>query len=137
MNAGLILQIILVAAGVLIVCITLISLAKSRMTEPFCLMWGLFAIVLMLAGIMLRPVGWVEYVSPIGLILILIMMTGGIHFLYFVTCRVSELVRKVNELAISVSLLHTEREELQAEIACLKKQLSDKADADTRNDATK
>ena len=41
MDAGLILQIILVAAGVLIVCITLLSLAKSKMTESFCLMWSI------------------------------------------------------------------------------------------------
>lgn len=120
MDAGLILQIILVAAGVLIVCLTLLSLANGKMTEPFCLMWGLFAIVLILAGIMLRPVGWDEYVSPIGLVLILIMITCGIHFLYFVTCRVSELMRKVNELAIQVSLLHTEKEAMQKEIDRLK-----------------
>lgn len=130
MDAGLILQIILVAAGVLIVCITLLSLAKSRMTEPFCLMWGIFAIVLILAGIMLRPVGWDQYVSPVGLVLILILIYCGIHFLYFVTCRVSELMRKVNELAIQVSLLHTEREDLEKEIRSLKEALKKQGDED-------
>lgn len=130
MDAGLILQIILVAAGVLIVCITLLSLAKSRMTESFCLMWSIFAIVLILAGIMLRPVGWDQYVSPVGLVLILILICCGIHFLYFVTCRVSELMRKVNELAIQISLLHTEREEMEKEIRSLKEALKKQGDED-------
>ena len=126
MDAGLILQIIMIAAGVLIVCVTLLSLANNRMTEPFVLIWGLFALVLILAGILLRPSGWDEYVSPAGLILIILMMTCAIHVIYFITCRVSDLMRKTNELAIQVSLLSQEKEALQNEILDLQNKLNNK-----------
>lgn len=126
MDAGLILQIIMIAAGVLIVCVTLLSLANNRMTEPFVLIWGLFALVLILAGILLRPSGWDEYISPAGLILIILMMTCAIHVIYFITCRVSELMRKTNELAIQVSLLSQEKEALQNEILDLQNKLNNK-----------
>lgn len=126
MDAGLILQIIMIAAGVLIVCVTLLSLANNRMTEPFVLIWGLFALVLILAGILLRPSGWDEYISPAGLILIILMMSCAIHVIYFITCRVSELMRKTNELAIQVSLLSQEKEALQNEILDLQNKLNNK-----------
>lgn len=126
MDAGLILQIIMIAAGVLIVCVILLSLANNRMTEPFVLIWGLFALVLILAGILLRPSGWDEYISPAGLILIIIMMSCAIHVIYFITCRVSELMRKTNELAIQVSLLNQEKEALQNEILDLQNKLNNK-----------
>ena len=128
MDAGFVLQIIMIAIGVLIVCITLLSLANSRMTEPFALIWGLFALVFIIAGFLLRPSGWDQYISPAGLILIVILMMCAIHVIYFITCRVSELMRKINELAIQVSLLHAEKETMQKEIEELHKKLEDRTE---------
>lgn len=128
MDAGFVLQIIMIAIGVLIVCITLLSLANSRMTEPFALIWGLFALVFIIAGFLLRPSGWDQYISPAGLILIVILMMCAIQVIYFITCRVSELMRKTNELAIQVSLLHAEKETMQKEIEELHKKLEDRTE---------
>ena len=108
MRAGTILQIIMVATGVCLFFITTNSLAKRKMTEPFCLAWGLISVVLILAGIFLRPAGWSSYLSNMGMALVLMIGYSVIYVAYFTSSKVSELSRKNQELAMQVSLLNQE-----------------------------
>lgn len=112
MSAGGILQIIMVLAGILVLFISVISLAKRRMTEPFCLTWGIVAILIIMAGILLRPSGWNRYISSVGLLLVVLIGFCLMYGSYFMSCKISELMRKNNELAIQVSLLIREKEEM-------------------------
>ena len=115
MAMGIILQAIMIVLGFALLCKTITSLAQRKLTEPFCLTWGLIAIIIMLAGCLLRPSGLGEYISPIGLVLVVMIGFCIVYGAYFISQVVSDLMRKNNELAIQVSLLNQEVEELKHE----------------------
>lgn len=112
MRAGTILQIIMVATGVCLFFVTTNSLARRKMTESFCLAWGLISVVLIIAGLFLRPAGWSRYLSNMGMALVLMIGYSVIYVAYFLSFKVSELARKNQELAMQVSLLNQENKHI-------------------------
>lgn len=128
MGAGTILRIIMIATGILLLCFTVSSLAKRRMTEPFCLTWGVVSMMLILAGILLRPVEWNRYISGTGMLLVLLIGFCVIYGAFFMSAKISELMRRNLELAMQVSLLNQESRVLQERLAGLEQRL--KADED-------
>jgi len=113
MAPGDLLRFMMILAGVLLLFITVTSLAKRRMTEPFCLTWGLISLMMILAGILLRPTEWNRYISGTGILLVMLIAFCVIFGAYFLSTRVSELMRKNLELAMQVSLLNQEKEEMK------------------------
>lgn len=111
-DAGDVLRLILIVTGIVMLFITIGSLAKRKMNESFCLAWGIVSLAIILAGILLRPVHWSEYISNTGLVLLLIIFYGVLYAGYFVSLKISELTRKNQELAIQVSLLNQENERI-------------------------
>lgn len=107
--------------------ITISSLAKRRMTEPFCLTWGIISVVLILAGILLRPTLWNRFISMTGMFLVLLLGFAVIYIAFFVSTRVSELMRKNQELAMQVSLLNWEKDELWKKLDELARQMEEKS----------
>lgn len=124
MEPGVILQMILIAVGGVLLATVISSLAKRKMTESFCLTWGLIAIIIILAGFLLRPAEWNKYISGMGMLLLLMIGFCIIYGAYFMSAKVSDLIRKNTELAMQVSLLNHEKEELHRRID----ELSDKID---------
>lgn len=112
-----VLRIIIFFTGVLLFAITLSSLARRKMTESFCLTWGLVSIMIILAGVLLKPYGISEMISITGLLLIIIVSYCLIFGAFYITAKVSELTRKNQELAIQVSLLNQETVKLQEMLA--------------------
>ena len=118
--AGLILQIIMVIIGLVLLVVSVSSLARRKMTESFCVVWGIISVLIILAGILLRPVVWTKYISYTGLFLLILIGACSIWCVYFMSSRLSELSRKNDELAMQVSLLIHETEELKKEVSGLK-----------------
>lgn len=112
MNPENILQIVIIATGIMVLMATVNSLAHRKMTESFCLAWGLIAVILVVAGIILRPTQWSSYMSPMGLLLVILIGFCVIYVAYFMSIKVSELSRRNQELAIQVSLLKQENQVL-------------------------
>ncbi|MCH5342944.1 MAG: DUF2304 domain-containing protein [Acetatifactor sp.] len=112
MHSGNILQIIMIATGVFLLIVTTTSLARRRMTESFCLAWGLISVILVMAGIFLRPAEWSYYISTMGMVLVILIGFCIIYVAYFMSAKVSELSRKNQELAMQVSLLNQENERI-------------------------
>lgn len=112
MEPGVILQIILIIVGVVLFATVASSLAKRKMTESFCLTWGFIAIIIILAGILLRPAEWNKYISGTGMLLLIMIGFCIIYGAYFMSGKVSDLIRKNTELSMQVSLLNHEKEEL-------------------------
>lgn len=127
METGDMLRIIICCAGVVLLGITLSSLAKRRMTEPFCLTWGIISVVLILAGILLSPNTWNRYISLTGMFLVLLLGFAVIYIAFFVSTKVSELMRKNQELAMQVSLLNWEKDQLWKKMEELSKQAEEKS----------
>lgn len=136
MEPGLVLQIILVLLGGVLLFVTTTSLAVKRINEPFSLVWGLVAIVIICAGILLRPAGWNQYISSIGLVLALLIVGTLLFGAFFSSCIVSQLMRKSNEMAMQISLLNQENEELRNLVSRLQEEESDDKSrtADTQNE---
>lgn len=114
MDTGMILQGMMILVGVLLLGNTLLSLARRRMTEPFVLTWGLISVIFILAGILLRPAEWNRYISPTGLLLMGLIGFCVLFGAYVMSAKISELTRRNLELAMQVSLVKQEMEELKS-----------------------
>ncbi len=116
MEPGVMLRIIMIATGVFLFGVTISSLAKRKMTEPFCLTWGVISLMIILAGILLRPAEWNRYISGKGMLLVVMAGFCVIYGTYFMSIKVSELMRRNLELAMQVSLLNRENEEIRSKL---------------------
>lgn len=114
---GFIVQILLIAAGAIILIVDVALLAKRKLSEPISVTWGFAAIIFILAGVFLRPNGWINYISPAGLIMLSILVVLALIGLFLASSRMSELIRKNTEMAMNISLLNQEIVELKKDIA--------------------
>lgn len=116
MEPGDLLRIIMIGTGILLWIITLTSLARRKMTDTFSLIWGMVSIIIILAGILLRPAGWNSYISFTGLILVLIVGFCVIYCIYFICRQLSELMRKNQELAMQLALLKKQNDDMREQL---------------------
>ena len=100
----------------------ILSLAKRKMTEPFCLAWAVLSALMILSGIILNPSQLDRYVSLRGLILIMIIVSGILWGLWFISTQVSSLKRRNQELAMQISLLNHDCEKMLRELEKLRKE---------------
>ena len=123
---GFIVQILLIAAGAIILIVDVALLAKRKLSEPISVTWGFAAIIFILAGVFLRPNGWINYISPAGLIMLSILVVLALIGLFLASSRMSELIRKNTEMAMNISLLNQEIVELKKDIAENHKRIEEK-----------
>lgn len=122
MREGMIIQILLIAFGVSMFGTAFVSLVRRKMSEVVVIPWGLGAVIFIVLGIVIRPVGWRSYISPAGLTLIIVFCICAAYAIYFFSIRITETMKKNNELAIQVSLLNTEVEELRKKMEKLEEE---------------
>lgn len=115
--AAIILKTVILIMGIIMFIITVLSLARRKMNESFCLAWGIISVAIIVAGCMLHPSQIGEYISNLGLILILIIFFCVVYAAYFVSLKISELEREKQELAINVSLLNEENMRILAKLS--------------------
>ena len=118
MNAGVWLRLFLIVVGLVILCMTTMSLAKKHMNESFCIFWGIMSFLFIISGIVLRPVEWSRYISGHTLVMILF---GGMYY----SLRISKLMRQVTELTMQVSLLNQENKIVLMELGEKSKEVSE------------
>lgn len=124
-DSGFILRLFLCAIGAVLLVNVVSSLAKRKMTESFALIWGVMALLCVIAGILVRPVLLNSYISVIGMILIMMAVLCVIVGAYFISLRISELMRKTQELSINVTLLYDENLRLMKQVEELANQLQE------------
>lgn len=117
MNYGIFLQVLMIVAGVFLLILDISLLAKRKMSEPVSITWGFVAIMFIIAGIILRPNGWIAYMSAAGMVLLVIIGICLIYGLILASCHISETMRKQNEMAMNISLLNQEVVELKRKLA--------------------
>lgn len=128
MEVGDILRLFVIVSGVFMVVRAILSLAKRKMSEPFCLAWvflscmGVFVCINDSSGALLNPSQMKRYVSTRGLILTIIIVSGVLWGLWFISTQVSILKRKNQELAMQVSLLNNDYEKIIKELEKLEKE---------------
>lgn len=127
MIAGAILKIFAIVMGVFLFGLALLSLAKRKMTEQFCLTWGILSVLMIVCGFLLQPSQLQRYISVNSLILILLIAVGIIWGLWVISNHVSELTRKNQELAMQISLLNQDSEQILEELKVLRKALQEQS----------
>ena len=122
MAVGDVLRLFVIVAGAYMFLKAILSLAKRKMTEPFCLAWAVLSALMILSGILLNPSQLDGYISTRGLILIIIIVSGILWGLWFISTQVSILKRRNQELAMQISLLNNDYEKIIKELEKLKKE---------------
>lgn len=102
------LQIILIAAGLLLFLRTMSSLAKKHLTETVSMFWGSFSILLVLGGLVLIPFEWDQYMSLAALVIFAVLFFLLLAGMFYLSQLLSYNMRKIQELAIQISLLNQE-----------------------------
>ena len=122
MAVGDVLRLFVIVAGAYMFLKAILSLAKRKMTEPFCLAWVVLSALMILSGILLNPSQLDGYISTRGLILIIIIVSGILWGLWFISTQVSILKRRNQELAMQISLLNNDCEKILRELKKLKRE---------------
>jgi len=79
-------------------------------------MWGAVALIFFVTGVLIRPVMLKAYLSNAAMVLIALAVICVLAGAFVIAMRVSELIKKNNELAIRFSLLQSEYEELRTKL---------------------
>lgn len=122
MAVGDVLRLFVIVAGAYMFLKAILSLAKRKMTEPFCLAWAVLSALMIFSGILLNPSQLDGYISTRGLILIIMIVSGILWGLWFISTQVSILKRKNQELAMQISLLNNDCEKILRELEKLKRE---------------
>ena len=112
MEAGDLLRVFVIVMGVWLLAMAVLSLAKRKMTEQFCLAWSIVSVLLVISGVLLNPSTLERYISMRILILILLITVGVVWILWFISTQLSVLSRKNQELAMQISLLNQDSEQI-------------------------
>lgn len=111
-DIGQFLRLFMIISGVALFISVIISLAKRKMHETFCMAWGILALGVTVAGFVLRPTEVGNLISFKGLVMLIAAFFVVAYLFNFVSVKISELMRKNQELAIQVSLLNQENERI-------------------------
>ena len=109
MEVGDILRLFVIVSGVFMVVRAILSLAKRKMTEPFCLSWVFLSALMILSGALLNPSQMKRYVSTRGLILTIIIVSGVLWGLWFISTQVSLLNNDCEKILRELEKLKREK----------------------------
>ena len=123
MTLGDLLTIFLIMMGICLLVMAILSLAKRKMMEPFCLAWAIVSVLLVICGILIEPSELERYVSLRILILIFLITIGVVWTLWFISTQLSILMRKNQELAMQISLLNQDSERMLKKLEELEKRI--------------
>ena len=113
--------------GIYLLVITILSLARRRMTEQFCLLWGFLSVASIIFGATVNPSELYRYISKEGLLIVMLGILLIVYAAWFLSTQVSVLIRKNQELAMQISLLNQENEQILKTLRDMREQ--------TRNDS--
>lgn len=123
MSSSLFFRLIVIFAGVFLMLLTFYMYSKRKLTDNIALGWALFSVVMIMAGAIRAWSGWSRalalasypMVFAMGGLIILIIFRHSIHL--------SLLIMKSQELAMHVSLLNQENEEIIKRLKRMEAQL--------------
>ena len=125
MASGDLLTIFLVVMGICLFVMAILSLAKRKMTEQFCLAWVCVSVLLVICGILIEPSELGRYISLRVLILILFIAIGVGWILWFISTQLSILRRRNQEIAMQISLLNQDSERMMKRLEDLEKRMDE------------
>lgn len=116
MGMGTFLRIVMIAVGIFLMMAVISSLTKRKMTEFFCVMWGVIAVDIIVIGIMMRTEKLDSEISGIEVLILLMISFCILGGMYLMSSKISVLLRKNTELSIQTSLLNLKVEKMERQI---------------------
>ncbi len=105
-----ILCIITVIEGIALLIVDFISFVYQKITVGIELCWSAFAVVLILLGVVPGLSDWTRVIPTEAIPAYLLISLAIIFSFFYLSCAISQLLRKNQELAMHVSLLNQENE---------------------------
>ncbi|MCD7954339.1 MAG: DUF2304 domain-containing protein [Lachnospiraceae bacterium] len=104
------------AIGIFFLCLSFWEYVKKKLTEEAGLVWGLFAILLIVWALWPGALSWCADMTLAGLAFLSVTALFLVAVLFWQSMAVSKLIRKNQELAMQVSLLNQENEQILTEL---------------------
>lgn len=112
METTTLLQILVVIGGIIFLLITFLEYVKKRMTEEIGLLWTLFSVLMIGIGLIPDSLAWVGQIRTSVALVLFGFAFFFLLLLLYLSIVISQLLRKNQELAIQVSLLNQENEQI-------------------------
>lgn len=112
MEMAIVLKIVLTAAGIVFLVLSFRAYARQNLTDSMGLGWGIFSILLVIGGSIIRKTDFSGAVSLRLCMLVTLLFLFLIGILFGISVSVSRLRMKNQELAMQVSLLNQENERI-------------------------
>lgn len=112
MEMAIVLKIVLTAAGIVFLALAFRAYARQNLTDSMGLGWGIFSILLVIVGSIIRKTDFSGTVSLRLCMLVTLLFLFLIGILFGISVSVSRLRMKNQELAMQVSLLNQENERI-------------------------
>jgi len=119
MENATLLRILIIMGGILFLLITFLQFVKRRMTEEIGLLWSLFSVLMIVIGLLPDNFMWNgQFRTGVD-----VLLFGFVFFflllLWYLSIVISQLLRKNQELAIQVSLLNQENEQILTKLGVI------------------
>jgi hypothetical protein len=112
LGTAMVMRLTMVAIGALFCIFDFVSYSRQKLTDKFAFLWGIFGVGIILAGALPVLSGWTELFDSRTYFVAVLLFLVVLSMLYSMSRAISELTRKNQELAVQVSLLNNENEQM-------------------------
>lgn len=119
MGTAEILRIVVGLTGLFILWVNFLAMAKRKMKEYIGVGWFLGGLLLILLAAVPGLSDWTQIIPAKGAVALVIVGDAVLWGLFSLSCNISQLVMKNQELAMQVSLLNQENEKILHQIELL------------------
>lgn len=123
MSSSLFFRLVVIFAGVFLMMLTFYMYSKRKLTDNIALGWALFSVVLIMAGAIRAWSGWSRALALASYPMVFAMGGLIIVIIFRHSIYLSLLIMKSQELAMHVSLLNQENEEIIKRLKRMEAQL--------------
>lgn len=109
MRAEIILRAVLIGGGVAGLLAAVLALARKKMTETLCMLWGMLALLLIVMGLLPQPAKWNHDLSVDALVPFVLTGAVLLFIIYYISIQVSDSISKKCRTAMEDALLRFEQ----------------------------
>ncbi len=112
MKTTTLLQVLTVIGGIIFLGLTFLEYAKKKMTEEIGLLWSFFSVLIVGIGLIPGSLSWVGHIRRSMALVLFGFVFFFLLLLWYLSIVISQLLRKNQELAMQISLLNQENEQV-------------------------
>jgi hypothetical protein len=125
MSASQIFRFIVVVAGICLMLLTFYMYSRRRLTDSIAMGWMLYALGIILAGAIRAWSGWSRALALASYPMVFLLAGLITLIMFWLSVHLSLQIMKTQELAMHVSLLNQENEQMIQELHSMEKRLAE------------